>query len=377
MDVIHIMKEYNILFIADHLHGGGAEQIMLDVANNLAKKYCVSIALLDSTNNKMHISSKVNQINIDVNKGFINGHLWKRGKRKLSNDEISTIKNLITNINPDLIILTHAHAFFTAPFIEHNNIWFWIHGEIFNPYHKKTKNLFRWYKEKRRVYFEIKSFKKLMNNQKLIYVNEYIKDVCQNYIPDSQYKIIYNGIDYNRLIKNIEPLPTKKWDCIFVGRLSKEKQACHVIRAFANSNLNGRLAIVGDGDQLGTLIQLAKELNIFQRVDFLGWKTDVANYIQQSKILLLTSLNEGCPLIVAESILLNVPVIAYACSTGIIHQLSSNELITGLVTPQDINLLTEKINQIHHTPYKIKPEDKERLCIEKMIVEFEKLLPQN
>lgn len=362
-----------ILFIADHLHGGGAEQVMLDVANNLAKKHCVTIALLDSSNIRMNISNKVNQVNLDIHEHFMTGNLWKRKGRHLTSDEISKIQNLVSTINPDLIILSHWYAFYIQPFIT-GNIWSWIHGEIFDPIKKDTNNPFRWYKEKRRLHFEITYFTKLFRNQNIIFVNNHLKEISQPYIPNSNIRTIYNCIDYNRLSQNLAFSQEKKWDCIYVGRLSEEKQPSHAILAFAKSSLTGRLAIVGDGLELDSLIKLTEKLNITNRVDFLGWKSDVANYIKQSSLLILTSIKEGCPLIIAESLLLDTPVVTYECSEGISYQLSSGELSRGLVSPQNIDSLALTISNIFKAPYKITTSDKEKLSINHMIEDFESLL---
>lgn len=368
------MSNRRILFIVDHLQGGGAERVMLDVAHNLAKHNNVSIALLNSSNIRMNISSKINQIDLNINKDFLKGSLWRRGNRKLQSEEISKIQNIIDNINPELIILSHWYAFHIRPYIN-GNIWFWIHGEIFTPTRKKTENLFRWYKESRRLYFELKNFPQLLDNENLIFVNSKLSETYKPYIPNSNVKIIHNGIDYERLLSSLnDDISTKIWDCLFVGRLSCEKQPSHALIAFAKSDLKGRIGIIGDGNEMNALINLSRNLGIDDRVDFIGWKHDVANYIKQSRIVLSTSLSEGCPLIIAESILLDVPVVAYECAEGISFQLSSNQLYRGLVPPQNIELLVQTINDIYNNPYPILNIDKERLSIKNMVLEFEKLI---
>lgn len=67
---------------------------------------------------------------------------------------------------------------------------------------------------------------------------------------------------------NDESSIIKKWDAIFVGRLSEEKQPNVAIKAFAESGLTGRMAIVGDGPLLGELIQLVQALELSERIDF-------------------------------------------------------------------------------------------------------------
>ena len=56
------MKNGKILFIADHLRGGGAERILLEVAEGLSNTHEVIIALMDSTHIRMQIPPKIKSI---------------------------------------------------------------------------------------------------------------------------------------------------------------------------------------------------------------------------------------------------------------------------------------------------------------------------
>lgn len=367
------MKAYkNILFILDHLKGGGAERISLDVANNLAQKHKVTIALLDSSNIRMPISNRVNQVHLDVNKKFMSGNLWRNKKNKLTIGDINKINNLVSEKEYDLIILSHWYSLHLASLLE-GNIWIWIHSEIFNPHKSRTSNPFRWYKEKRRVFLERKYFTKLLNGRNLIFVNNTLLEKYKPYIPQSNIKVIYNGIDENRLKENLDNQDKKIWDCIFVGRLSSEKQPEYAIQAFAASTLTGRMAIIGDGSLLPSLKNLACKLGIENRLDFLGWQNNPANFIKKSKVLIMSSKQEGFGLVIAEAILLETPVVAFNCSEGVFYQLNTPVLKEGLVPPQDLRALASKLEKIYHHPYEIKSVDKERLSIKTTIESFENL----
>ncbi|MDM1486790.1 glycosyltransferase [Acinetobacter towneri] len=359
-----------ILFILDHLKGGGAEQISLDVANNLAKIHDVTIALLDAKNIRMPISGSINQIDLNINSKLMRGNLWRN--KKLTLNDLNKIKILAEN-KYDLIVLSHWYALHLASYMD-GNVWVWVHGEIFNPRQQPTNNLFRWYKEKRRVILEKKYFNKLLNGKNLIFVNKALKESYKPYIPQSKTKVIYNGIDEIRLKKDLNNTNEIKWDCIFIGRLSSEKQPEYAIKAFASSNLQGKMAVIGDGQLLEKLKNLAIELNVEKRIDFLGWQDKPAIFIKQSKILIMSSKQEGFGLVIAEAILLETPVIAFNCSEGVNYQLNTPTLSKGLVPPQDLDQLTVKLNEIYNHPYKISATDKKRLSIQATIKEFESLL---
>ena len=142
----------NILFIVDHLIGGGAERMTLELAENLSATNTVSIALMNSDSIGMNLPLNIDIHNLHINNDFMSGGLWKRKNKKLHESEIQRINKLIQSKNPDLIILSHWYAMYLEPFL-HGNVWIWVHGDIFQPIKKKTTNLFRWYKETRNHYF--------------------------------------------------------------------------------------------------------------------------------------------------------------------------------------------------------------------------------
>lgn len=368
-----MLVDKKILFFVDHLHGGGAEQILLDVANNLAKKNHVTLALLDSSNIRMYPSSSLNIYKLDINEDFMNDYIWREKPRILNSTEILKVNTIIKETNPDVIILTHGIAYFLSPYIT-GNILFWLHGKVLNLIPRKTTRPHIWLKRRREKKLEIERFSKILNNKNLICVNKDIVQMYARYLPQSNFHVIHNGIDLKRLTKNVDLNDNKKiWDAIYVGRLSAEKQPHHALIAFAKSGLKGRLAIVGDGNELNGLKALSKKLNITNRVDFLNWQQNVGNFIIKSKCLLLTSIEEGSPLIICEAIMLGTPVLAYNCSEGVHHQLNSNELKNGLVKNQDVKDMALKLKLISNQPYTITDDDKNRLSIESMTEKFHNL----
>lgn len=361
----------NILFIVDHLIGGGAERMTLELAENLSATNTVSIALMNSDSIGMNLPLNIDIHNLHINNDFMSGGLWKRKNKKLHESEIQRINKLIQSRNPDLIILSHWYAMYLEPFL-HGNVWIWVHGDIFQPIKKKTTNLFRWYKETRNHYFCMKNFPKALNGKKLIFVNNDLYKNYKPYLPDSTIKVIYNGINFEKFKNDFRK--EKIWDCIFLGRLSKEKQPDYAIRAFFDSKLQGRMAIVGDGPMKEELINLAEELKVIDRIDFVGWVNNVQDYICQSKILILSSKEESFGLVISEALCLGTPVVAFNCSDGVSFQLHSERLRRGLVQPQDRVELAKKLREVYEKPYEIIKDDLMRLSIKNMKTEFEKLL---
>jgi glycosyltransferase involved in cell wall biosynthesis len=100
----------------------------------------------------------------------------------------------------------------------------------------------------------------------------------------------------------------------FVGRLATIKNPRMVLRAFARmqrqEQLDARLVVVGDGELADSLKTLARELAIDDRTLFCGWILDRAQIFSDFDVTCLSSLNEGTPVCLIESIAARVPVLA-------------------------------------------------------------------
>lgn len=120
----------------------------------------------------------------------------------------------------------------------------------------------------------------------------------------------------------------KEYDLIFVGRLAENKG----IELFLEvaKTLNLKTLIVGDGP-LRTFCKLKiencrKDLPKGEKlkIDMHGWAKDsqeVADFLNKSKLFVLTSYNEGGPRVVAEAMACGVPVLA--TPVGIIPDIKS------------------------------------------------------
>jgi glycosyltransferase involved in cell wall biosynthesis len=100
----------------------------------------------------------------------------------------------------------------------------------------------------------------------------------------------------------------------FVGRLAPIKNPGIVLRAFARmqrqEHLDARLVVVGDGELADSLKTLARDLAIDDRTLFCGWILDRAKIFSDFDVTCLSSLNEGTPVCLIESLAARVPVLA-------------------------------------------------------------------
>lgn len=366
-----------ILFICDHLHGGGAERINLDLAEQYIKDgFEVYMALLDASNIGMELPFGLNVIDLDIH--LHNGNLRKRGK-VLNRWKKIYIERVVDSIKPSLILVSYYYAYWLLPFLGNGNVWCWIHSNFtwFNARERaRNRNIISYLNEVRRVNIEKKVFSLLFDKKNLIFVNAGLKNLYEEYCNLGEVKVIENGIKIERLLGYDARKENPIFDAIYVGRLADEKQPEVAIKAFAKSKLKGKLAIIGDGYKKDKLLSLTKELNVVDRVEFLGWQKKPEQFICKSRMLLLTSRTEGLPLVVSEALLLNVPVVAFNCSSGVEYQLNSELLRRGLVESNNLNELVIKINEIYDDPYDISDDDKARLGMDVMYKKFKALLTE-
>lgn len=102
---------------------------------------------------------------------------------------------------------------------------------------------------------------------------------------------------------------------LFIARLIADKKCEDAIRACAllnndKNNIRAKLYIVGDGDQSEYLHQLVAEDGLSHVVEFLGYREDTINLMQQSDVLVSTSAREGMSNVILEAMSVGLPVVS-------------------------------------------------------------------
>ena len=124
-----------------------------------------------------------------------------------------------------------------------------------------------------------------------------------------------------------EPLneKEKKWfhnfdfTFITVGRLDEQKDHKCLLQAFrkvVDVHTNVRLLILGEGLLRGELQECIRKLNLEQNVTLCGFQTNPYKLVAHSDCFILSSLYEGFPNTLAESLCLGIPAISTDCDSG-------------------------------------------------------------
>jgi glycosyltransferase involved in cell wall biosynthesis len=94
------------------------------------------------------------------------------------------------------------------------------------------------------------------------------------------------------------------------GRLQPVKDYSTLLRAFATIREPAWLVIAGTGSLESSLRYLTKELDIANRVHFLGFTTNVCRWMQAADGFVLSSLWEGLPMGLLEAAACGLPAVA-------------------------------------------------------------------
>lgn len=98
----------------------------------------------------------------------------------------------------------------------------------------------------------------------------------------------------------------------YVGRLEEEKGVQELINALPliQQKANVTFLIVGDGSLQRSIKKVCDEKGVLSSITFTGWVSNVQDYLNEMKLLVLPSKTEGFPSVVLEAMACGTPVLA-------------------------------------------------------------------
>lgn len=146
--------------------------------------------------------------------------------------------------------------------------------------------------------------------------------------PIAKTQVIFNGISRDFLSEQPKSLPTNG-EKIIIGttaRMTDNKQINLMIDVMKDLEDYPHVCyeIIGNGENYDKLVKQTKELNLTDRVHFLGWQDDVLPIINRWHIFALPSINEDLPVSMLECMAQGVVPVASSVG-GIITLLNKNK----------------------------------------------------
>lgn len=282
-----------IVFIIPNFAVGGAEKMLLTIANALCNYYEIHLIFLKKEGFLLNdLDTRV--ITWDINNGRVYFSIFK-------------IVRIIKQIKPDIIFswmgYLNAYVIFFKRFFQKHIRWYARESNIPSLINKMFnltflfEFLYRYYK----------------NYDKIICQTKYMSnDLVKNYkVHPETIVIIPNPYSLKDSDKKANPFNEQKHNILFTGRLRAEKKVQYLIEALAFLPRDYHLNIVGDGGQKPLLVQTIKQLNLADRVTFFGNQTELEKYYSFADCLVLCSEFEGLPNVAIEAICNGCPVAAY------------------------------------------------------------------
>jgi glycosyltransferase involved in cell wall biosynthesis len=172
-------------------------------------------------------------------------------------------------------------------------------------------------------------------------------------VPAAKTRVILNGANLDKFLSaSAHPgsvLPRVRFG--IAARMVQEKDHFTLLRAFAlvvAEIPQAELHIAGDGSLRGRLESFTQELKLADRVTFLGALPDTPQFLSQLDVFVLSSLNEGLPLVLLEAMAAGLPVVS-TCAGGV-EEAAIDGQNAYLSAPGDSNGLAEAMIRMARAP---------------------------
>ncbi|MGH2697662.1 MAG: glycosyltransferase, partial [Actinomycetota bacterium] len=135
---------------------------------------------------------------------------------------------------------------------------------------------------------------------------------------------------------------------VTASRLSAQKALDVMLRALTRLSDEAVLIVLGQGPDERQLKTMALALGLGERVRWLGWRDDGADWLNAADVFSLSSNWEGVPLAAQEAILLGTPVVATA--VGGMPELIDDRSSGRLVPKGDSDALARALGEVLGSP---------------------------
>jgi len=164
--------------------------------------------------------------------------------------------------------------------------------------------------------------------------------------PQHPIQVLPNFVDAGRFLPNRQLGLTDPLTVVHMSNFRPVKRPLDVVRAFAKirRRIASRLWLVGDGPDLPSCLDLARDLGVGDAVESLGLVQRVETILPEAHLLLQPSGSESFGLAALEAMSCGVPVVGYAVG-GLPEVVRTGQ--DGFLVPfQDIDALVERSVEI-------------------------------
>ena len=380
-------KKIKLLFRHRSMEMGGVEKVMLSIVNNLnPEKFEITVCLnLNQGELRNEFPPHIRKLYLaegkeDFSKNIIlqKIQLYQR-KKKLEK----------LRKNPEIIDKQYLKEYFDIEVgMTYNDF-----ESVLNSSNKNSKKIGWFHSE-----INVPGLKPLLPEilkqfpqfDVMVYCSQKIKDLMHIHHPELHFpreKVIINAISIEEIkVKAAEKIEafSEKPSFVSVGRLHYRKGYHKLIEAHTKLIREGhdhQILIVGEGEHRQNLEKLIKENKVERTFILLGNKMNPYPYIKNADFFILPSESEAWPLVIAEALILQKPIIA--TDTGDVSMMIAPEK-TGILIPYKVEemyysmkrFLTDKplISEIKNNLQNIEDQFDNKKIFESIEIMMEQIL---
>lgn len=369
------------------LHGAGCEKLLSEMLFDFEKEFEIDLILYDKKID-YEIPSNINIKLIRTDNSPVHNIFYKifRLCKRIYN-----IGKILKQNKYDAVISfidgCNMNVYFSKKLFNIKTPWIaaehTINGGFFkhNFYAKKFAKILKFLLK---VTYDHANEVIVISNSMKKYIQQEIK------VRNKNISIVYNGVDTVKfnLIKteNIQfesEFKNAKIKLLNVARLDDNKNQQYLIRLMPNilkEKPDAKLFIIGKGEREIELKNLIKELNLENDIFLLGWKKNVADYMRESDLFLISSKYESFGNVVAESLSCGLLVVSsnyenviheiiFESNLGVIVDLSDyRKYVDSVIELLNKNIDKTEIYDIFNNKFDIRKTKKEYINIIKKVI---------
>ena len=162
----------------------------------------------------------------------------------------------------------------------------------------------------------------------VVAVSQGVAEDVKLHVPSISHLVhtVYNPVDSPHISRLASESLSHPWIekqdyriILTANRFNPQKDIKTLIQAFAKvvkSEISSRLIILGDGPEKPRLESLARQLNVHDFIDFVGFKNNPFAWMAKAQVFVLSSAYEGLPNVLIEAMACGTPVVSTDCPHG-------------------------------------------------------------
>jgi glycosyltransferase involved in cell wall biosynthesis len=331
------MNTQRIAFFLPSLRGGGAERMMLNLAEDFANRgFSVDLVLARAEGSYLKdVSKKVRVVDLNADRVI---------------KSLPALVRYLRSEKPDAMLSAMGHANVVAVWArslamvstrvvvsEHANLTFSVQNAT-----SKRARFMPW----------LMRFSYPRADGVVAVSGGVADDLAQVIkLPRERITTIYNPVVTSELLRKAKESIDHLWFrpgeppvVLGIGRLTRQKDFSTLIRAFAlvRKERPARLMILGEGEERHKLTELSKKLGIDADVDMPGFVDNPFAILRHSSLFVLSSVFEGFGNVLVEAMACGCPVVSNDCPSGP-AEILENGKYGKLVTVGNVAELAETI----------------------------------